>query len=356
MKKLQVVSLVLSLAGGVWAADSVAQTAPTVLAGAGSSTKAQIYEGWGLAYGSRYGVALEYAALGSVRGVSQATDRKVDFGASDVPLRSIELDKAGLAQFPTVVTAVVPVVNLPGVVSGELRLSGPLLADILLGRVKKWNDPGLLELNPDLNLPALDIRVVFRADDSEQTRVLARYLSKVSEAWAKQMGGGSALQWKLGTGAKGAKALMQEVKQQHGSIGYAELNQAQEAKLGIVQLENLFGRFVLPETGSVLAAAAAADWPRHYAGHSGFELDLTDMPGLQAWPIAAVSYVVLPRVQDRPERARVTLAFLDWSLSAEGDPIAEKLGYVGLPPQGKQYVRAALRRNVTDVHGDPILR
>jgi phosphate transport system substrate-binding protein len=355
MKKLQVVTLALVFAGGL-VVECAAQTVPAALAGAGSDARAQIYEGWGLAYGSRYGVALEYAAVGSARGVSQAAERKVDFGASDLPLRSIELDKAGLAQFPTVVTAVVPVFNLPGMGSAALRLSGPLLAEILLGRVKKWSDPAIAELNPSLALPDLDIQVVYRADVSEQTQVLARYLSKVSEAWAREMGAGAGMKWKLGTGVKSETELIREVKQLRGALGYAELNQAQEGKLGVAQLRNLFGRFVAPEPATVLAAAEAADWARHYAGRSGFDLDLTDMPGLRAWPITAASYVVLPRVQDRPERGRVTLAFLDWSLSTEGDQVAEKLGLVGLPAKGKQYVRASLRRNVTDGSGEPLLR
>ena len=188
MKKLQVMGLVLSFAGALGAGEGVAQTVPGALSGAGSGAKAEVYEGWGLAYGSRYGVALDYAAVGSAQGVAQAVERKVDFGASDLPLRSIELDKAGLAQFPAVVTAVVPVINLPGVAPGALRLSGPLLAEILLGHVKKWSNAAIAELNPDLTLPDLDIQVVYRADESEQTQVLARYLSKVSEAWAKEMG------------------------------------------------------------------------------------------------------------------------------------------------------------------------
>jgi phosphate transport system substrate-binding protein len=352
----QVVSLVLALAGGLAAAECIAQTAPTALAGAGSSARAAVYEGWGLAYGSRYGMALEYAGVGSARGISQAAERNVDFAASDLPLRGMELEKAGLAQFPTVVTAVVPVVNLQGVGPGALRLTGPLLAEILLGRIEKWNDAAIAGLNPNLALPDLDIQVVYRADEAEQTQVLTRYLSKVSEAWAKQVGSGAAVQWKVGTGAKGAAALVGEVKRLRGAIGYVELNQTQEARLAFPQLQNLFGRFVSPEPATLLAAADAVDWARHYAGRSAFGVDLTDMPGLRAWPITAASYVVLPRVQDRPERARVTLAFLDWSLSGEGDQIAEKLGSVGLPAKGKQYVRASLRRSVTDARGDPLLR
>ncbi len=354
---LALVAATLS-AGAARGQDAPESPAPatSALAGVGPSASGQVYEGWALAYGTRFGVVVDYRRVGSVRGVRETIDRQADFGAAELPLRGIELEQAGLAQFPTFVTGLVPVVNVPGVQSGALRLTGPLLADILLGRVKKWNDDVIAALNPTLSLPALEIHVLYRADEAAHTQVLTRYLSKVSEAWAKQVGAGSSVQWRTGIGIKGSEAMIAEVKRVPGAIGYLEINQALLSKLTTVELQNLFGRFVPPNLPNLEAAADAADWPLIFAGHGSFDVDLTDMPGLRAWPIAAASYVVLQRMQERPERGRMALAFFDWSLGAEGDEIAEKLGYVGLPVRGKQYVRASLRRSFTDARGEPLLR
>jgi phosphate transport system substrate-binding protein len=336
--------------------ESTPSAATAAMSGAGPTGPGEVYEGWALAYGTRTAVVLEYDRVDAGRGVRDTMERKADFGASELPLRGIELDRAGLAQFPTYVSALVPVVNLPNVQPGALRLTGPLLAEILLGRVKKWNDAAIEALNPGLALPDLDIQVVYRADEAAHTQVLTRYLSKVSETWAKQGGSGPSVQWRAGVGVKDAAAMIAEVKRLPGAIGYVELNQAAAAKLTSVQLQNLFGRFVLPEPATVLAAADALDWQLIFAARGSFDLDLTDMPGLRVWPLAYASYVVLPRVQERAERGRMTLAFFDWSLGEEGDKIAEKLGYVGLPARGKQYVRASLRRTFIDAGGEPLLR
>jgi phosphate transport system substrate-binding protein len=336
--------------------DSAPGAATAAMSGAGPSGPGEVYEGWALAYGTRTAVVLDYERVDAGRGVREAMERKADFGASELPLRGIELERSGLAQFPTYVSALVPVVNLPSVQPGALRLTGPLLAEILLGRVKKWNDDAIEALNPGLALPDLDIQVVYRADEAAHTQVLTRYLSKVSETWAKQGGSGLAMQWRAGVGAKNAESMISEVKRLSGAIGYLELNQAAAAKLATVQLQNVFGRFVAPEPATLLAAADALDWQLIFAARGSFDIDLTDMPGLRVWPLAFASYVVLPRVQERSERGRMTLTFFDWSLGEEGDKIAEKLGYVGLPARGKQYVRASLRRTFTDAGGEPLLR
>jgi len=343
-------------AGHAQNAPAAPAAAMSAIAGAGALAPGQVYEGWALAYGSKYGVVLEYKRVGGVQGVRDTIDRKADFGASELPLRGIELERAGLAQIPTYVTALVPVVNLSGMQAGTLRLTGPLLAEIFLGRVKKWNDKAIRELNPTLSLPDLDIQVLYRSDETAHTQVLTRYLSKVSDTWAKQVGAGNTVQWRTGIGTKGGEAMISEIKRVAGAIGYVEVSQAQLARMTTVQLQNLFGRFVSPDMPNLLAAADSADWELMFAGRSSFDIDLTDMPGLRAWPITAASYVVLPRTQEWSERARRTLAFFDWSLGVEGDEIAEKLGYVGLPARGKHYVRASLRRNFTDGRGEPLLR
>jgi phosphate transport system substrate-binding protein len=361
MRTARLLGLVIALAAfGAAAAtgqsDSTPAAATAAMSGAGPAGPGEVYAGWALAYGTRTAVVLDYEPVDAGRGVRAAMERKADFAASELPLRGIELDRSGLAQFPTHVSALVPVVNLPGVQPGALRLTGPLLAEIFLGRVKKWSDPAIEALNPGLALPAVDIQVVYRADEAAHTQVLTRYLSKVSETWARQGGSGPTVQWRAGVGVKDAQSMISEVKRLSGAIGYVEVNQAAAAKLSSIQLQNLFGRFVAPDSATLLAAADALDWQLIFAARGSFDIDLTDMPGLRAWPIAFASYVVLPRVQERLERGRMTIAFFDWSLGEEGDRIAEKLGYVGLPARGKQYVRASLRRSFTDAGGEPLLR
>jgi phosphate transport system substrate-binding protein len=269
--------------------------------------------------------ALDYEPIGSLGGTMRVKTAAVDFGASDVPLKSDELRKLGLAQFPIVIGGVVAVVNINGVEPGKIKFTGPLLADIFLGKVQNWSDPAIKAINPDLKLPDAKIAIVHRSDGSGTTYNFANYLSKVSPQWREKVGFDLLVKWPAGTGVKGNDGVARAVRQTANSIGYVEFAQALQTKLSYAALQNRNGQFVLPSPQSFQVAVQSADW----GNASDFDLMMTDVPREGAYPIVATVFVLMHKTAS-PRRTRAALNFFEWSLD-KGAPDASALGYVPLP-------------------------
>jgi phosphate transport system substrate-binding protein len=278
--------------------------------------------------------ALDYEPVGSLAGALRAKDRAVDFGASDMPMKSEELAQLGLGQFPIVIGGVVVAVNIDGVGPGAIRLTGPLLADVFLGKITQWSDPAIKALNPALKLPEARIVVVHRSDGSGTTFNFTDYLSKVSAEWKLKVGSAMLVPWPTGTGAKGNEGVALAVKTTRNAIGYVEYAQASQMSLSYALIQNRAGRFVRPDTTSFQAAAAKADWGKT----SDFYLLLTDVPGENAYPITATVFVLMPKTASR-SRTRAALDFFRWSLE-RGSSTAAQLGYVPLPAPVVQQVES----------------
>ncbi len=303
--------------------------------GAGASFPAPIYAKWADAYNKATGNRVNYQSIGSSGGIRQIKAKTVDFGASDMPLKVEDLDKDGLQQFPTVIGAVVPVVNVEGVKPGDLKLSGSLLADIYQGKITKWNDKAIAELNPGLKLPEQDIGVVRRADGSGTTFVFTNYLSKVSPDWKEKIGEGTAVQWPVGLGGKGNEGVSAFVQRLPGSIGYVEYAYAKQNKLAHAIMRNKDGEFVAPSETSFAAAAEGADWTK-----SAFYEILTDQPGKNAWPITSATFILMHKQQDKAAQATEALKFFEWAYR-EGGKMALELEYVPLPKATVDLIRAS---------------
>lgn len=293
--------------------------------GAGASFPAPLYSRWAADYNKATGVRINYQSVGSGAGLRQIRGKTVDFGASDMPLTVEDLEKDGLQQFPTVIGAVVPVVNLEGIKPGDLKLTGALLADIYQGKITKWNDKAIAELNPGLKLPEQAIGVVRRADGSGTTFVFTNYLSKVSPEWKEKIGEGTAVQWPVGLGGKGNEGVSAFVQRLPGSIGYVEFAYAKQNKLAHAILRNRDGEFVAPSETSFAAAAENADWTK-----SAFYEILTDQPGKAAWPITSATFILMHKQQDKPSQATEALKFFAWAYK-DGGKMALELDYVPLP-------------------------
>jgi len=293
--------------------------------GAGASFPAPVYAKWADAYYKATGNKINYQSIGSGGGIKQITAKTVDFGASDKPLKPEQLEKDGLMQFPTVIGGVVPVVNLPGINPGQLKLTGAIIADIYLGKITKWNDKAIAEINPGVKLPDQSIGAVRRADGSGTTFIFSNYLSKVSPEWKDKVGEGTALQWPVGIGGKGNEGVSAFVQRLPGSIGYVEYAYAKQNKLTHVLLKNADGKFVAPDDSAFKAAAAGADWTK-----SAFYAILTEQPGKEAWPISGATFILMHKIQDKPEQAVEALKFFEWSYK-NGANMATELDYVPLP-------------------------
>jgi phosphate transport system substrate-binding protein len=318
------------------------------MTGAGSSFAAPIYSKWADSYNKVSGARLNYQSIGSGAGLQQIRSKTVDFGASDMPLVDADLAKDGLIQFPTVIGAVVPVVNIAGVKPGQMKLTGQVLGDIYLGKITKWNDPAVAALNPGVPLPDAAISTVRRADGSGTTFIFTDYLSKVNPQWKSKVGVGTAVNWPNGAGGKGNEGVSSFVQRLPNSIGYVEYAYAKQNKMAFVTMKNSAGNFVAPDAENVKAAAAGADWAR------SFYQVLTDQPGKDAWPISGATFVLMHRVQDKPVNATNTLKFFDWSY-ANGDKSAGELDYVTLPDSVKALVRKEWSDDIKDAAGKAVV-
>ncbi len=315
--------------------------------GAGASFPAPVYAKWADAYNKATGVRVNYQSVGSGAGIRQIRAKTVDFGASDAPLSDADLAKDGMVQFPTVIGGVVPVVNIKGIASGQLKLTGQVLGDIYLGKVTKWNDPAITALNPGLALPDAAIAPVQRADGSGTTFGFTSYLSKVNAEWKGKVGEGTTVKWPLGVGGKGNEGVSSFVQRLPNSIGYVEYAYAKQSKMAYVLLRNQSGAFVAPDDATFKAAAAGADWAR------SFGQDLTDKPGKDAWPITSTTFIIMYKSQDKPANASNVLKFFDW-VYANGDKMSEDLEYVPLPTAVKDLVRKLWTGNIKDAAGQPV--
>lgn len=324
---------------------TVAQAADVT--GAGASFPAPIYAKWAEAYQKATGNRINYQSIGSGGGIKQIQAKTVDFGASDMPLKPEDLNKDGLVQFPTVIGGVVPVVNLAGVKPGEMKLTGQVLADIYLGKITKWNDKALKELNPTLNLPDHDIGVVRRADGSGTSFVFTNYLSKVSPEWKQKVGEGTAPQWPVGLGGKGNEGVSAFVQRLTGSIGYVEFAYAKQNKLTYTLVQNKDKNFPQPDDPTFAAAAAKADWS------NGFYEILTDQAGKDAWPISSATFILMHKNQDKPTQGTEVLKFFDWAYK-NGGKLARDLDYVPLPAETVKLIGSAAWAQIKDASGKAV--
>lgn len=303
-----------------------ANAAISEISGAGATFPYPVYAKWAEAYNHSTGVKMNYQSIGSGGGIKQITARTVDFGASDAPLTAEELNKEGLMQFPMVMGGVVPVVNLAGISAGQLKLSPQVLANIYLGKIRKWNDQAIVSLNPGLSLPGKGITVVHRSDGSGTTWIYTNYLSKVSPEWKNSVGNDKAVSWPAGVGGKGNEGVASYVSRIKGAIGYVEFAYALQNRMASVKLQNRDGNYVDPTSESFQAAAANADW----SNAPGFYMVLTDQPGADSWPITGATFILIHKQQAKPDVAKAVLSFFDWAYR-DGDDMASKLDYVPMP-------------------------
>lgn len=343
----QSVRLVASLA---LSASFVAGTAMAAdITGAGATFPYPLYAKWATTYKATTNNSMNYQSIGSGGGIKQIQSKTVDFGASDMPLKAEELEKSGLTQFPTVIGGVVPVVNVPGISAGQVKFTGPVLADIFLGKISKWNDPALAGLNPGVKLPDQKITVVRRSDGSGTSFIFTNYLSKVSSEWASKVGSNTAVNWPTGVGGKGNEGVANYVTRIKGAIGYVEYAYAKQNKLAYGQLKNESGSFVSPDEKTFKAAAANADWKKA----PGFYLILTNQAGKDSWPISGATFILMHKKQDKPAQGTEVLKFFDWAYK-NGDKTALELDYIPMPDSVKAVIRTSWKQ-ITDASGKPVL-
>ena len=312
--------------------------AEEMLNGAGATFPYPVYSAWANEYNKVTGMKLNYQSIGSGGGIKQITERTVDFGASDKPLKPEELAKAGLIQFPAVIGGVVPVVNIAGIKAGELKLDSEAMCKIYMGEIKTWNDPKIKGLNPKLVLPANEITVVHRSDGSGTTAIFTDYLSDVCPAWKEKVGAGTSVSWPAGIGGKGNEGVANYVQQQANSIGYVEFAYAKQNNLSHTVLKNHAGTFVEPSFESFEDAAATAN----FDAKQDFYLWLNDAPGKKSWPIAGATFILLGK-EKKDSNVRV-VKFFDWAFR-NGDAKAKELVYVPLPKSLKEKVQAYWKAN-----------
>ena len=330
-------ALFVSACGGQTSnqAGETAGASATEITGAGSTFVYPVLSAWAGDYQKQSGAKINYQSIGSGGGISQVKAGTVDFGASDQPLSSEELAASNLAQFPVVIGGIVPVTNLTGIEPGKLRLTGPVLADIFAGKVKTWNDPSIVKINPGVNLPSAPIAVVHRSDGSGTTFNFTHYLSQVSPSWKAGPGEGKTVSWPTGVGGKGNEGVAAYVKQLPNSIGYVEYAYVLQNGMNYASLQNAAGNFVLPSAETFSNAAATADW----AKAQDFNLVMTNAPGANAYPITASVFVLMPTNAKDPARSKAALDFFRYVLNS-GQDQAKKLDYVPLPPELVKQIEA----------------
>lgn len=328
MKKL--LAMVLMLVTGAAQAN---------ITGAGATFPYPIYAKWADAYKKSTGVAMNYQSIGSGGGIKQITAKTVDFGASDMPMKPEDLDKAGLIQFPAIIGGVVPVYNIRGVDSGKLKITGEVLANIYLGKIKVWNDPAITAINPGITLPAEAITVVARSDGSGTTFIFVNYLSKISADWKSSVGEGTSVKWPIGVGGKGNEGVASYVSRLNGSIGYVEYAYAKQNKLAVAQMQNRDRQWVLPDDLTFKAAAAGAEWTKT----PGMGVILTDQPGKATWPMSGASFILMHIKQDKPDQGRAVIQFFDWAFK-NGAAMADELDYVPIPASVIPHIQTQWKR------------
>lgn len=332
------IGMVIGASSGIALAD----TSSTVseLTGAGSTFVNPILMRWAVTYSDKFGIKVNYEAIGSGGGIEQIKASTIDFGATDIPLGVKDLSASGLGQFPLVIGGVVPVVNLPGVPSGQIKFTGAVLADIFLGKITTWNDPEITAMNPGLTLPAARIMVVHRSDGSGTTFNFTDYLSKVSPSWKARLGEGASVAWPVGLGAKSSEGVAAYVRQIPNAIGYVEYAYAAQNKMNVGLVQNKAGHFVAPSAASFQAAATTAVW----ATASDFNLVITDAPGADAYPIAATTFIVMRKRPNQAPHSKAVCDFFQWVLD-HGQDQATAMNYAALPPALTQQIKDYWAKN-----------
>lgn len=298
------------------------------ITGAGATFPFPIYSKWAEAYKKETGVGLNYQSIGSSGGIRQIRAKTVTFGATDAPVSGDELARDAMVQFPAIIGGTVPVFNLDGFAAGDLRITGPVLADMFLGKITKWNDPKIVALNPGKTLPDLAITVVHRADGSGTTFNFTDYLSAVSEDWAGKVGKGAAVKWPASTsvGGKGNEGVAANVARTKGALGYVEYAYAKKNKIPNFALKNAAGKFVMPSGESFAAAAAEVNWGKV----PGMGVSMVDPDAADAWPIATASFILMYKKPGDKNASNQALKFFDWAFKS-GKKLATDLDYVPLP-------------------------
>jgi phosphate transport system substrate-binding protein len=334
---------------GAAAAMAFSSALAADMTGAGATFPYPIYAKWAESYKAVSGNGLNYQSIGSGAGIKQIKAKTVDFGASDMPLKAEELDADGLMQFPAIMGGVVTVVNLDGIAPGQLKLTGPVVADIYLGKITQWNDAAIAALNPGVKVPAGEITVVHRADGSGTSFLFTDYLSKVSPEFKTKIGAGTAVKWVTGVGGKGNEGVAANVQRIKGSIGYVEWAFAKKNKVAHTQLKNKDGNFLQPDDDNFKAAAASAEWTKT----PGFGVVLTDQAGKQSWPITGVSFILMHKQQADAAKGKEVVKFFDWAFK-NGGAAATELDYVPLPATVVKLVQDSWKANLKDASGKAI--
>lgn len=307
------------------------------ITGAGASFPFPIYGKWAEAYKKETGVGLNYQSIGSSGGIRQIRAKTVAFGATDAPVKGEELDKDGMVQFPAIIGGTVPVFNLEGFKPGELRVTGPVLAEMFMGKIAKWNDPKVAALNPGKTLPDQTITVVHRSDGSGTTFNFTDYLNEVSKDWATAVGKGAAVKWPAATsvGGKGNEGVAANVSRVKGALGYVEYAYAKKNNIPFLQLKNKDGNYVAPDEKTFSAAAAGVDW----FSVPGMGVSMVDAKGADSWPISTASFILMyKQPADKAQSAEV-IKFFDWAFK-NGKQMAADLDYVALPDSLTNEIRS----------------
>ena len=306
------------------------------ITGAGATFPYPVYAKWAEAYNKATGVTLNYQSIGSSGGIRQINQKTVVFGATDAPVKGEDLDKNGQVQFPAIIGGTVPVINLDGFKPGELRITGPVLAEVFMGTIGKWNDDKLTKLNPGKNLPNTNITVIHRADGSGTTFNFTDYLTNISPFWEKQVGRGAAVKWPANSsvGGKGNEGVAANVNRVKGSIGYVEYAYVKKNNMNYMKLQNRAGNFVDPDDTTFAAAAADADW----FSVPGMGLSIVNQGGKDTWPISTASFIIMYKDPADKKASQEVLRFFDWSFK-NGRKLSEELDYVHLPDKLQNDIR-----------------
>ena len=314
--------------------------AQTTLNGAGATFPYPMYSKWFSEYNKLHSdVQINYQSIGSGGGIRQVLNGTVDFGASDGPMSDEQLgqSKTKILHIPTVMGAVVPAYNIPGV-TGEVKFTPEALAGIFLGKIQNWNDPAVTKVNPGVNFPNQPIIVIYRSDGSGTTFIFTDYLSKISSDWNNTVGKGTSVKWQIGMGGKGNEGVAGQVRQLSGSIGYVELIYAVQNKISYGSVRNAAGNFVKASLDGVTEAAASA--PKMPAD---FRVSITNAPGKTAYPISSFTWLLIPAQAKDPKKGKIISDFLDWMVT-DGQKMTGQLSYAPLPASVVEKVKVAIKQ------------
>lgn len=321
-------TLLKTVAAAAFASMAMGSALAADITGAGATFPFPIYAKWAEAYKKETGIGLNYQSIGSSGGIRQIRAKTVAFGATDAPVKGEDLDKDGMVQFPAIIGGTVPVFNLEGFGKGDLRVNGPVLAEMFMGKISKWNDPKLAALNPGKQLPDTTITIVHRADGSGTTFNWTDYLSTVSKDWLDTVGRGAAVKWPAPTsvGGKGNEGVAANVSRTKGALGYVEYAYAKKNNISVMALQNKDGKFVMPGDETFSAAAAGADW----FSVPGMGLSIVNQSGANAYPVVTASFILMYKEPAEKAESVEVLKFFDWAFK-NGKQMASDLDYVSLP-------------------------